>query len=117
MKPRIRFGNDPAPLPSPVADLILRYVRARPNMATAANADSPWLFPGYRPGQPLNASYLMHRLRTIGIHLRGARNAALRQLVLDIPPAVAAQALGYSPQVAENHARPAGTNWVAYASH
>ncbi len=113
----IRFGNDPAPLPSPVADLILRYVRARPNMATAANADSPWLFPGYRPGQPLNASYLMHRLRTIGIHLRGARNAALRQLVLDIPPAVAAQALGYSPQVAENHARPAGTNWVAYASH
>ncbi len=46
----IRFGNDSAPLPSPVADLILRYVRARPNMATAANADSPWLFPGYRPG-------------------------------------------------------------------
>ncbi len=86
-------------------------------MATAANADSPWLFPGRGPGQPLNSQYLMSQLRHSGIHLLGARNSALRQLVLDMPPAVAAQALGYSAQVTEEHARHAGKTWVTYASY
>ena len=113
----IRFGDYPAPLPEPVADLVRRHLQARPNMATAANPESPWLFPGYRPGQPLNSSYLMRRLRDAGIHLLGARNSALRQLVLDMPPAVVAQALGYSPQVAENHARHDGATWATYASY
>lgn len=113
----IRFGAEPASLPRPVADLVLRHLQARPNMATAANTDSPWLFPGRAPGQPLNSQYLMSQLRRTGIHLLGARNSALRQLVLDMPPAVAAQALGYSPQVAEDHARQAGKTWVTYASY
>jgi hypothetical protein len=90
---------------------------ARANTNTASGAASPWLFPGYRPGQPLHRSYLMTQIRDAGVHLLGGRNSALRQLVLDMPPAVAARALGYSPQVAEAHARNAGTTWVAYAAH
>ncbi len=76
---------------------------------------SPWLFPGYRPGQPLHASYLSRRVRDAGVPLLPGRNSALRQLVLDMPPAVAARSLGYSPTVAEAHARNAGATWASYA--
>lgn len=113
----LRFGDEPAPLPAPVAALLQHHLNGRPNINTASNAGSPWLFPGYRPEQPLHQSYLMKRIRDAGVPLLGARNSALRQLVLDMPPAVAAQALGYSPQVAQAHARDAGTTWVNYAAH
>jgi len=113
----LRFGAEPVPLPDPVAELLRYHLEQRRNTNTAANADSPWLFPGYRPGQPLHRSYLMKLVRDAGVHLLGGRNSALRQLVLDMPPAIAAQALGYSPHVAEAHARNAGTTWVTYASY
>lgn len=57
----------------------------------------------------------MSGLRDRGIDLLGARNAALRQLVLDMPPALAAAALGYSPETAEYHAA-AGQPWAQYAA-
>jgi hypothetical protein len=56
----------------------------------------------------------MGKLRGAGIDLRGARNAALRQLVLDMPPAIAADTLGYAYTTTERHARDAGTIWAAY---
>jgi len=113
----IRFGEDPAELPSPVADLLRVHLSTRANTNTASNSGSEWLFPGYRPGQPLRRDYLMTRIRNAGVHLLGGRNSALRQLVLDMPPAVAAQALGYSPQVTEAHARNTGATWVTYAAY
>ncbi len=111
----LRLGDEAAVLPAPVAALLQQHLSTRANVSTAANVDSPWLFPGYRPGQPLHQSYLMTRLRDAGVPLLAGRNNALRQLVLDMPPAVAAQALGYSPQVAEAHARNAGATWTSYA--
>lgn len=113
----LRLANEAAVLPAPVAALLQQHLDSRPNVSTAANADSPWLFPGYRPGQPLHQSYLMARLRDAGVPLLAGRNNALRQLVLDMPPAVAAQALGYSLQVADAHARNAGATWTNYAPH
>jgi hypothetical protein len=58
----------------------------------------------------------MGKLRDAGIDLRGARNAALRQLVLDMPPAIAADTLGYAYTTTERHARNAGTSWAGYPS-
>lgn len=113
----LHLGRDAVPVPEPLLALLTQHVEERRNTNTAANVDSPWLFPGYRPGQPLHRSYLMRLARNNGVHLLGGRNSALRQLVLDMPPTVAAQALGYSPQVAEAHARKAGTTWVTYASY
>jgi hypothetical protein len=104
-------------VPEPFADLVRRQLHARPNMMTASNQGSTWLFPGYRPGQPLHSSYLMRKLRDSGIHLLGARNAALRELVLEMPPPIVADALGYSAQVTEKHAEDAGRTWVTYASY
>jgi hypothetical protein len=36
----------------------------------------------------------MRKLRDSGIHLLGARNAALRELVLEMPPPIVAHVLG-----------------------
>ena len=44
-----------------------------------------------------------HQLRNLGIPLRQARNSALRQLVQDMPPAVAARTRGYSQTIVEYH--------------
>lgn len=110
----ITFKDHPAEIPEPVADLIRRHLRHRPNMNTATNPSSPWLFPGYRAGQPLTPNRAMIQLRGTGIPLKAARNSALRQLVLDMPAAVAAQALGYSPITTERHAAQSGTVWSSY---
>ena len=83
-------------------------------MTTAANATSPWLFPGINPGQHINPQTLMKVLRSNGIDLRGARNSAMRELVQKVPPAIVASQFGYRPQTAERHALGAGTTWSSY---
>ena len=52
----------------------------------------------------------------MGIDLMGARSGALRQLVLDCPPPVVAEALGYSYQAVDRHAQLAGSPWTSYAA-
>ena len=52
----------------------------------------------------------------MGIDLLGARSGALRQLVLDCPPPVVADMLGYSYQAIDRHARRAGSPWSSYAA-
>lgn len=113
----ITFDEQPVPVPEPFAKVIIEHRNNRPNMSTAANVGSAWLFPGYRAGQHLHPSYLRTKLRESGIHLLGARNATLRSLVLTMPPAIAAEALGYSAAIAEKHASDAGATWVTYASY
>jgi hypothetical protein len=41
---QIRFDTDLVPVPEPFADLVRRHLHARPNMMTASNQDSTWLF-------------------------------------------------------------------------
>jgi hypothetical protein len=86
-------------------------------MATAANATSPWLFPGRLAGEPITTQQLLTRTRRLGIHLRGGRNAALRDLLLTAPVPVLAAVLGYDPATLENHRARAGTTWGSYASN
>jgi len=52
----------------------------------------------------------------MGINLMGARSGALRQLVLDCPPPVVADLLGYSYQTIDRHAGRAGSPWSSYAA-
>ncbi len=52
----------------------------------------------------------------MGIDIMRARSGALRQLVLDCPSAVLAEALGYSNQAMDRHARRAGSPWASYAA-
>ncbi len=57
----------------------------------------------------------MHRLRDLGVNLLGARNRAIGELVLECPPSLVAEALGYSAQVAFLHADKAAEPWSRYA--
>ena len=55
----------------------------------------------------------MDRLRDLGVNLLGARNRAIGELVLECPPSLVAEALGYSTKVAFHHADKAAEPWAA----
>ncbi|MBU8811721.1 recombinase XerD [Mycolicibacterium goodii] len=109
----LELGVTPSPVPAPFAQLLKSHFTNRPNLRTAG-ADNPWLFPGYRPGEHLHPNTLMDRLRWLGIDLLGARNTALRELVIQVPPPVVAEMLGYSDQVVHRHAAFVAQPWARY---
>lgn len=111
----LELGSTPSPVPEPFAELLRSHITNRPNLRTAGAAN-PWLFPGYRPGEHLHPNTLMDRLRWLGIDLLGARNAALRELVTQVPPPVVAEMLGYSDQIVIRHASAVSAQWDRYAS-
>ena len=113
---RITFGTHPTSVPGAFADLLREHLANRPNLRTAAGTQSPWLFPGTRAGQPLHPNTIMNRLRSLGIDLQGARNAALDEHLLVSPPPLVADALGYSHQIAFLHADKAGDAWTRYVN-
>lgn len=112
----IGFDGDPVSIPSALAIPITALTRRRPNMNTAANHASPWLFPGRSPGQHLNPQTMMKQLRNNGIDLTGARNGAMRELLRTIPPAIVADQFGFYPGTTERHALTIGTAWISYPS-
>lgn len=113
---RIRVAADWLDVPEPFATSLRSYLPERPNMATAANADSVWLFPGAMPGQPLSPNSLVAELRARGVPVLAARTGTWQQLVRQGPPSVLAQALGISPKTAMKHAERAGADWLRYAA-
>ena len=114
---RIALGKEPAPLPEPFADMIRRHLNDRPNLrTTGGSVETPWLFPGYRAGKHLDPQSIMQRLRQLGIDLLGARNAAIQNLVAEVPPPLVAELLGYSYQVTHRHAEIVAQPWSRYAT-
>ncbi len=111
----IRLGDPPAPIPAPFDRLVGDYLAARPNLTTATNPDSRWLFPGRRAGQPLHPTSIRLRLQRLGIPNLNSRSRALRELLLHAPPSVVAGMLGYAPHRAESIAAEAGGTWKHYA--
>jgi hypothetical protein len=106
----ICFGHPPAPVPEPFATLIHQQVSDRP----AGSGD--WLFPGRNPGQPAAYGTIFTLLRDLGFPMRTARISALRQLVLQAPAPVIAEALGFHHTTTQRqHANAAGT-WARYPS-
>lgn len=96
----IRFGRDDLDVPEPFATLITVLYGSRANLQTAAHHDCPWLFPGYAPGQHINANHLSGELRQHGAPPLASRAGAWQQLVREIAPSVLADALGISPATA-----------------
>ena len=111
----IRLGQHPTDVPEPFASLLREHLASRPNLRTGGGPDSPWLFPSTLAGRHLHPNTVMDRLRDLGINLLGARNRAIGDLVLECPPSLVAEALGYSPQVAFLHANKAAEPWARYA--
>jgi len=106
----LALGDPPAPVPEPFAALVLRFLAQRPAGA------SRWLFPGRRPGQPLSYVSLSQGLRDLGVPLRLARVAAIRQLALQAPAPVIAEALGFHHTTTHRQTIHAGGIWNRYAA-
>lgn len=58
----------------------------------------------------------MIKLRDAGIDLRGARNAAMRALLLELPAPVVADSLNHNYNVTDKHRRNAGATFLDYAT-
>lgn len=109
-------GGQGVPVPHPFDQLFRDYLPRRRHTTTARNARTRWLFPGAAPGRPMAPATLHKALWDSDIPILRGRNSALRELVLEMPPALVAKALGYSPLAAELHAAEAGRPWAGYAS-
>ena len=112
---RLRLAQHWAEVPEPFAALLTAHLAARPNRATAANADSDWLFPGAMPGQPLKPAHVTALLTRAGVPALPTRAETWRQLARQAPPAVLAEMLGVSPSTAMKHAALAGADYAQYA--
>lgn len=114
---RIRLGKVPITLPDPVADLAVKLTTDRRGHATtAADAASPWLFPGGQPGRPVSAGQLQQRLKALGVGSRQAKNTALFQLAGELPAALLARLLGIGISAAVAWQRISSGDWMAYAA-
>jgi integrase len=109
----LRLGDPPSPVPEPFADLLHQLTADREHHAAAGHAGR-WLFPGRQPGQPLAYRTVHTRLRDLGFPTRTARISALRELVLQAPAPVIAQALGFHHTTTHRQAVNAGTTWARY---
>ncbi|MFE4415585.1 hypothetical protein [Streptomyces sp. NPDC056821] len=63
----------------------------------------------------MNPATLRDALRRLGIPVGKGRTSAIRQLVLQAPAPVIAQALGYHDKSATRIATEAGAPWKCYA--
>jgi hypothetical protein len=78
--------------------------------------DTAWPFSGSRAGKHLDPQSIMQRLRRLGINLLGARNAAIQNLVAEVPPPLVTELLGYSYRVTHRHAEIAAQPWSQYGT-
>jgi hypothetical protein len=113
----IRLPGGPLPLPHPFGDIFTTLIMTRPNMNTATNHDSRWLFPGRHADQPVTPNTLRMACIKMGIDLTPAKRSALRQLVREAPAPVVADMLGYSYQTLDRHAQQAAATYQNYAAH
>jgi hypothetical protein len=114
---KITLGTVPVTLPGPMATLVRELAATRPGHATIGCADTgPWLFPGGRPGHPLDAKRIGERLKNIGLHPRHDRATALFTLAAELPAASLARTLGISIQIAAQWQRASAGDWMNYAA-
>lgn len=114
---RLTLATVPIVLPDPLAGLMREHLATRRGHATIGQpAVVPWLFPGGRPGHPLDAGTISERLKAIGLHPRADRAAALFTLAAELPAAILARTLGISIGTAVSWQKAASGDWMAYAA-
>ena len=113
----IALGQEPIPLPAPLAALAIRLRdAAAPLATTAATTTNPWLLPGRKLGQPITPLALSRRLSALGLPAVAARTSALAHLLDTVPPAVLAQLIGMSAHSAERYSAALRTDYSRYVA-
>jgi integrase len=111
----LRLGDPPSPVPPPF-DALLHQLAASRHDHVPANHASSWLFPGRHAGQPASYRGMLIQLRDLGLPMRNARISALRQLVLQVPAPVVADALGFHHTTTTRQHVNAGATWSHYVA-
>ncbi|SCF72211.1 hypothetical protein [Streptomyces sp. Ncost-T10-10d] len=110
----LAVNQHPFVLPPKLARLIDDQLRhSTPRHSTAGHQ---YLLPGQSPGRPRNPLGLADTLRHHGLPARAARNTAMVDALVDLPPVVIADLLGIHPKTAERWATLAGENCPEYVS-
>ncbi|WP_331746746.1 site-specific integrase (plasmid) [Streptomyces halstedii] len=113
----LHLGPSPIRLASPLDQSMQELLATRRGRSLlGAPADSPWLFPGNRPGQHISESGMRKRLTKIGVRPGPSRNAALFALATEVPAAILSRKLGLSIDVAVSWQRLSAGDWMAYAA-
>ena len=113
----VRFGDHALPVPEPLGVVLAKLIgTGRTHAGTGSPRESPWLFPGGLPGQPITASRLGQRLNNLGIYAMAGRRAALTDLAAQMPAAVLADLLHLAPTTAARWMHQAGGDWTGYAA-
>ena len=112
----LRLGDTDIEVADTFGVLLLRLAEQRRGYAAIHTPDARWLFPGARPGRPLNAKQLAARLGRLGINLRAARTTVLLDYAGELAPAVIADMLGLNPSTAVRWVKAASGDWNAYAA-
>jgi len=113
----IALGQEPIPLPAPLATLAIRLRDApTPLATTAATRTNPWLLPGRKLGRPITPHALSRRLSALGVPAAAARTSALAHLLHTVPPAVLAQLIGMSAHSAERYSAALRTDYSRYVA-
>lgn len=111
----ILLGGFPVTLPPPL-DEPFRELMANPaHQQTAAHPTPKWLFPGQKPGSPIDAGYLSRSMKRL-FQARAARLGSLSELSKLGPAPIIAEALGYSVHTIEAHRIDSGDNYARYIS-
>jgi hypothetical protein len=97
------IGRRPLTLPTTIAALAREQLELRPDAG-----DDTWLFPGLRPGQPLDTQYLALRLHALGTSISALQNTARFRLAGAVPAKVLADMLGFHVITFDNYARLTG---------
>ena len=109
----ISLGGDWMRIPQPF-DEVWRELHASPtNAQTAAHPAGDLVFPGFKPGQPINPGFLADKIKAT-IQARAARLGALDELSKLSPVTIVADALGYSPRTLEIYAIDSGATYARY---
>lgn len=69
----VRLGEGVVPIPQPFGGMVTELMARRPNLNTAINPTSPFLFPGRTVGKHLRPATLRLAVIGMGIDLMGAR--------------------------------------------
>ncbi|MEV2215013.1 hypothetical protein AB0H86_26835 [Streptomyces sp. NPDC050997] len=108
----LTVNHHPFVLPPKLARLIDDQLQHSPRHSNPAGCR--YLLPGHSPGRPRNPLGLADTLRHHGLPARAARNTAMMEALVDLPPMVIADLLGIHPKTAERWATLAGGNWSDY---
>ncbi|MFI6111358.1 hypothetical protein [Kitasatospora sp. NPDC051164] len=113
----LKLGQARLWIPPRLAELLHQLAdapRQRSALTRTLTDQTPWLFPGVVPGQPLSRKASNDQLVHQGVHTRAARTAALIALATDLPAPVLADLLDVHIHTALKWARHAQRDWTTY---